>query len=109
MWLELAGSGAAWLAHALWYLGRAKRRLWAHRLRPLLPWLSLPLLGTAFACWIGEHGAALGACAALAALAAAASVNALLAPVRPLALGVTVAASLAALGAGLLGWVLHAV
>jgi hypothetical protein len=107
VWLELAGSGAAFLAHAVWYAGRAKRSLWRHPSRPLLPGLSLALVVASFACWIGEHGAALGACVAFAALSTAASVNVLVAPVRPFAFYATATASLAALGVGLLGWVVN--
>ena len=54
MWLELLASGAGWLAHALWYAGRAQRRSWAHRSHPPLLWLSV--FGRPAFALDGEHG-----------------------------------------------------
>lgn len=110
MWLELAGSGAAWLAHTTWYVGRAKRRAlfgaWlSDRGGVALSVSAWAWLTLALTCWIAEHGSTLGTACWLAAVTAAASFNAVAAPLAPR--GILVGAGLATLGAGvgLIGWI----
>jgi hypothetical protein len=106
LWLELIGFGAAWLAHAAWYAGRAKRShlLGRGRRSRWLPWLAAPLVLVTLASWAGAHGALLGACFGVLSLTSAASFNAILAPYSPRAFLVASALATVILVVGLAGW-----
>jgi hypothetical protein len=110
MWLELAGSGSAWLSHLLWYLTLEEPRralrlpvafsLHARRARILAAILAISSIGF----WAAAHGVVLGGCVALAAWMAAASTNAIIAPLKLRALAVGAAIAAAALFIGTGGW-----
>ena len=112
MWLELAGGGAAWLAHLLWYVTARDRAEALHLRRSLrvptvvtvVRFIAALLLVLGVACWVRAHGPALGGCAAFAAVMAAASVNTIVAPLSLRSLAVSGALATGVLLLGTWEW-----